>query len=152
MECMLYIVMMRIHMQDMIHKNTQATIMLLAYLFRNEYNAKEIWDTLKISHEGNDITMIIKMELVDGELVRFSMKREEEPTETYNRFKTYRSTRWTDHDILRLMLRSFTIIDPNLVNLIHENPRYTKMLSKNILKNYERTHDGEGGKVRRRHR
>jgi hypothetical protein len=31
------------------------------------------------------------------------------------------------------MLRSFTIIDPHLVNLIHENPRYTKMTPKEIL-------------------
>jgi hypothetical protein len=38
-------------------------------------NAKEIWDTLKISHEGNNITMITKMELVEGELGRFAMKR-----------------------------------------------------------------------------
>jgi hypothetical protein len=31
------------------------------------------------------------------------------------------------------MLRSFTVIDPNLVNLIHENPRYTKMTPEKIL-------------------
>jgi hypothetical protein len=41
--------------------------------------------------------------------------------------------RWTDHDVVRLMLRSFTVIDPHLVNLIHENPRYTKMTPKEIL-------------------
>ena len=38
-------------------------------------NAKRIWDTLKISHKGNDATMITKMELVEGELGRFAMKR-----------------------------------------------------------------------------
>jgi hypothetical protein len=31
------------------------------------------------------------------------------------------------------MLRSFTVIDPHLVNLIRENPRYTKMTSEEIL-------------------
>jgi hypothetical protein len=31
------------------------------------------------------------------------------------------------------MLRSLTVIDPHLVNLIHENPRYTKMMPKEIL-------------------
>ena len=51
-------------------------------------NAKEIWDTLKISHEGNDITMITNMELVEGELGRFAMKRGEEPSETYDRLNT----------------------------------------------------------------
>jgi hypothetical protein len=80
------------------------------------------------------------MELVEGELGRFAMIRGEEPTQTYNRLKTlvnkirsYGSTRWTDHDIVRLMLRSFTVIDPHLVNLIRENPRYTKMTPEEIL-------------------
>jgi hypothetical protein len=84
--------------------------------------------------------MITKMELVEGELGRFAMKKGEEPTETYNRLKTlvnkirsYGSTRWTDHDVIRLMLRSFSIIDPHLVNLIRDNPRYTKMMPKKIL-------------------
>jgi hypothetical protein len=31
------------------------------------------------------------------------------------------------------MLRSFTIIDPHLVNLLRENPRYTKMTPEDIL-------------------
>jgi hypothetical protein len=103
-------------------------------------NAKQIWDTLKISHKGNDATLITKMELVEGELGRFSMIREEEPTQTYNRLKTlvnkirsYGSRRWTDHDVDRLMLRSFTVIDPHLVNLICENPRYTKMTPEEII-------------------
>jgi hypothetical protein len=84
---------------EQIHKNAQATTLLLASLCRDEYNkvsgldnAKQIWDTLKISHEGNDATMITKMELVEGELGRFTMIRGEEPTQTYNRLKTW-STR-----------------------------------------------------------
>jgi hypothetical protein len=136
-----------VFINEQIHKNAQATTVLLASLCRDEYNkvsgldnAKQIWDTLKISHEGNDATMITKMELVEGELGRFAMIRGEEPTQTYNRLKTlvnkirsYGSTRWTDHDIVRLMLRSFTVIDPHLVNLIRENPRYTKMTPEKIL-------------------
>jgi hypothetical protein len=132
---------------EQIHKNAQATTVLLASLCRDEYNkvsgldnTKQIWDTLKISHEGNDATMITKMELVEGELGRFAMIRGEEPTQTYNILKTlvnkirsYGSTRWTDHDVVRLMLRSFKVIDPHLVNLIRENPRYTKMTLEEIL-------------------
>jgi hypothetical protein len=127
---------------------------LLASLCRDEYNkfrgldnAKKIWDTLKISHEGNDATMITKMELVEGELGRFAMIRGEEPTQTYNRLKTlvnkirsYGSTRWMDHDVVRLMLRSFTVIDPHLVNLIRENPRYTKMTPEEILGKFVSRH------------
>jgi hypothetical protein len=136
-----------VFINEQIHKNAQATTVLLASLCRDEYNkvsgldnAKQIWDTLKISHEGNNASMITKMELVEGELGRFAMIRGEETTQTYNRLKTlvnkirsYGSTRWTDHDVIRLMLRSFTVIDPHLVNLIRENPRYTKMTPKEIL-------------------
>jgi hypothetical protein len=135
---------------DQIHKNAQATIVLLASLCSDEYNkvsglgnAKQIWETLKISYEGNDATMITKMELVEGELGRFTMIRGEVSTQTYNRLKTlankiwsYGSTRWTDHDVVRLMLRSFTVIDPHLVNLIRENPRYTKMTPEEILEKF----------------
>jgi hypothetical protein len=135
---------------EQIHKNAQATTVLLASLCRDGYNkvsgldnAKQIWDTLKISHEGNDATMITKMELVEGELGRFAMIRGEEPTHTYNRLKTlvnkirsYGSTRWTDHAVVQLMLRSFTVIDPHLVNLIRENPRYTKMTPEEILEKF----------------
>jgi hypothetical protein len=136
-----------VFINEQIHKNAQATTVLLASLCRDEYiklsgldNAKQIWDTLKISHEGNDATMITKMEVMEGKLGRFAMIRGEEPTQTYNRLKTlvnkirsYGSTRWMDHDIVRLMLRSFTVIDPHLVNLIRENPRYTKMTPEEIL-------------------
>jgi hypothetical protein len=87
--------------------------------------------------------MITKMELVEGELGRFAMIRGEEPTHTYNRLKTlvnkirsYESTRWTNHDVVRLMLMSFIVIDPHLVNLIRENPRYTKMTPEEILRKF----------------
>jgi hypothetical protein len=135
---------------EKIHKNAQATTVLLASLCRDEYNkvsgldnSKKIWDTLRISHEGNDATMITKMELVECELGRFAMIRGEEPTQAYNRLKTlvnkiqsYGSTKWTDHDVVRLMLRSFTVIDHHLVNLIRENPRYTKMTPEEILRKF----------------
>jgi hypothetical protein len=84
--------------------------------------------------------MITNMELLEGKLGRFAMKRGEEPTETCNRLKTlmnkirsYESTKWTDHNVVRLMLSSFIVIDPHHVNLIRENPRYTKMSPEEIL-------------------
>jgi hypothetical protein len=48
-----------VFINEQIHKNAQATTFLLASLCRDEYNkvsgldnTKQIWDTLKISHEG----------------------------------------------------------------------------------------------------
>jgi hypothetical protein len=59
------------------HFNSQATTILLASLNREEYNkvqglksAKEIWDVLKTTHEGDEVTKITKRETIEGELGR----------------------------------------------------------------------------------
>jgi hypothetical protein len=57
----------------------------------------KIWDTLKISHEGNDATMITKMELVEVEMGRFAIIRGEKPTQTYNRLKTQQDPKLRKH-------------------------------------------------------
>jgi hypothetical protein len=72
---------------EQIYKNAQATTVLLASLCRDEYNkvsgldnAKQIWDTLKISHEGNRPTIGSKswstkseaMEAQDGRIMTSS--------------------------------------------------------------------------------
>ena len=43
-----------------------------------------------------------------------------------------------DHDVVRLMLRSFTVIDTHLVNLVRENPRYTNMTPEEIIEKIDR--------------
>jgi hypothetical protein len=54
------------------HFNSQATSILLASLCREEYNkvpgltsAKEIWDVLKMTHEGDEVTKITKREMIE---------------------------------------------------------------------------------------
>jgi hypothetical protein len=51
-------------------------------------NAKEIWDTLKTTHEGDKVTKITKRETIEGELGRFRLRQGEEPQDMYNRLKT----------------------------------------------------------------
>jgi hypothetical protein len=55
------------------HFNSQATIILLSSLCREKYNkvqglknAKEIWDVLKTTHEGDEVTKITKRETIEG--------------------------------------------------------------------------------------
>jgi hypothetical protein len=99
--------------EQIIHHNTQATMVLLYSLCREEYNkvnrlesVKEIWDTLKIVHEGDNITKIAKVELLEWELGRFAMIKGESPQEMSNRLKiminkifNYRS-KWTNHEVV----------------------------------------------------
>jgi hypothetical protein len=67
------------------HFNSQAMSILLASLCREEYNkvqglksAKEIWDVLKTTHEGDEVTKITKRETIEGELGRFVLNKGEE--------------------------------------------------------------------------
>jgi hypothetical protein len=77
------------------HFNSQETSILLASLCREEYNkvqglknAKEIWDVLKMAHEGDEVTKISKREMIEGELGRFVLNKGEEPQAMYNQLKT----------------------------------------------------------------
>jgi hypothetical protein len=77
------------------HFNSQATTILLTSLSREEYNkvqglksTKEIWDVLKTTHEGDEVTKITKREMIEGELGRSMLHQGEEPQAMYNRLKT----------------------------------------------------------------
>jgi hypothetical protein len=123
------------------HFNSQATSILLASLCREEYNkmqglknAKEIWDVLKTTHEGDEVTKITKRETIEGELDRFVLDKGEEPQAMYNRLKTMMnqvrnigSTKWDDHEMVKVILRSAVFRNPTQVQLICGDPRYKLM-------------------------
>jgi hypothetical protein len=131
------------------HFNSQATTILLASLSREEYNkvqglksAKEIWDVLKTAHEEDEVTKITKRETIEGELGRFRL-RQEEPQDMYNRLKTLvnqvrnlGSTKWDDHEMVKVILRSLVFLNPTQVQLIRGNPRYTLMSPKEVIGNF----------------
>jgi hypothetical protein len=129
------------------HFNSQATSILLASLCREEYNkvqglktAKKIWDVLKTAHEGDEVTKITKRETIEGELGRFVLNKGEEPQAMYNQLKTMvnqvrnlRSTKWDDHEMVKVILRSLVFHNPTQVQLIREDPRYKLMSPEEMI-------------------
>jgi hypothetical protein len=129
------------------HFNSQATTILLASLCREEYNkvqglksAKEIWDVLKTAHEGDEVTKITKRETIKGELGRFVLHQGEEPQAMYNRLKTLvnqvrnlESTKWDDHEMVKVILRSLVFCNPTQVQLIRGDPRYKLMSPEEVI-------------------
>jgi hypothetical protein len=105
------------------HFNSQSISILLASLCREDYNkvqglksAKEIWDVLKTAHEGDKVTKIT------GELGQFVLNKGEEPQAMYNRLKTMvnqvrnlGSTKWDDHEMVKIILRSLVFRNPTQV-------------------------------------
>jgi hypothetical protein len=111
--------------------NSQATSILLASLCREDYkvqglkSAKEIWDVLKTAHKGDEVTKITKREIIEGELGQFVLNKEEEPQAMYNRLKTMvnqvrnlGSTKWDDHEMVKVILRSLVFVTPLKCNFI----------------------------------
>jgi hypothetical protein len=129
------------------HFNSQATTILLASLCREEYNkvqglksAKEIWDVLKTVHEGDEVTKITKRETIEGELGRFILNQGEEPQAMYNQLKTLvnqvrnlGSTKWDDHEMVKVILRSLVFRNPTQVQLIRGDPRCKLMSPEEVI-------------------
>jgi hypothetical protein len=129
------------------HFNSQATTILLASLSREEYNkvhglenAKDIWDVLKTVHEGDEVTRITMRETIEGELGRFMLNQGEEPQAMYNWLKTLvnqvrnlGSTKWDDHEMVKVILRSLVFLSPTQVQLIHGDPRYKLMSPEEVI-------------------
>jgi hypothetical protein len=129
------------------HINSQATTILLTSLSPEEYNkvqglksAKEIWDVLKTAHEGDEVTKITKMETIKGEIGRFMLNQGEDPQAMYNRLKTLvnqvrnlGSTKWDDHEMVKVILRSLVFLNPTQVQLIHGDPRYKLMSPEEVI-------------------
>jgi hypothetical protein len=129
------------------HFDSQATTILLASLCREKYNkvqglksAKEIWDVLMTAHEGDEVTKITKRETIEGELGRFVLNQGEEPQAMYNRLKTLvnqvrniESTKWDDHEMVKVILRSLVFHNRTQVQLIRGDPRYKLMSPDEVI-------------------
>jgi hypothetical protein len=103
-------------------------------------SSKEIWDVLKTAHEGDEVTKITKRETIEGELGRFMLHQGEEPQAMYNRLKTLvnqvrnlGSTKWDDHEMVKVILRSLVFLNPTQVQLIRGDPRYTLMSPEEVI-------------------
>jgi hypothetical protein len=129
------------------HFNSQATTILLTSLSREEYNkvqglksAKEIWDVLKTAHEGDEVTKITKRETIEGELGRFMLNQGEDPQAMYNRLKTLvnqvrnlGSSKWDDHEMVKVILRSLVFLNPTQVQLVRGDPRFKLMSPEEVI-------------------
>jgi hypothetical protein len=129
------------------HFNSQATSILLSSLCREEYNkvqglksAKEIWYILKTVHEGDEVTKITKREKIERELGWFVLNKGEEPQAMYNQLKTMvnqvrnlGSTKWDDHEMVKVILRSLVFRNPTREQLIRGDPRYKQMSPEEVI-------------------
>nr|CAD41679.1 OSJNBa0019K04.26 [Oryza sativa Japonica Group] len=133
--------------EQLIHRNAQASNTILSALSPKEFNkfdgleeAKEIWDTLQLAHEGSPAVREDKIELLEGRLGRFVMDDKETPQEMYdrmmilvNKIKGFGSEDMTNHFVVKRLLRAFGPRNPTLVSMIRERKDFKRLTPSDIL-------------------
>jgi hypothetical protein len=106
-------------------------------------SAKEFWDILKTTHEGEVVTKITKRKMIEGELDRFVLNKGEESQAIYNRLKmmvnqvyNLGSTKWNDHEMVKVILRSLVFRNPTQVQLIRGDPKYKQMSPDEVISKF----------------
>jgi hypothetical protein len=86
------------------------------------------------------VTKTTKCETIEGELGRFVLNKGEEPQVMYNRLKNmvnqvrnHGSTKWDDHEMVKVILRSLIFRNPTQVQLICGDPRYKHMSPEEVI-------------------
>jgi hypothetical protein len=130
-----------------IHRNAQAITILNSSVDKKEFNrvdgleeAKDVWTTLRMAHEGSKPVRKVKIDMLEGQLNRFVMFDDKTPQDMFNRLKklvnkakTLGSKKWTDRMLTEHMMRAYTPMNYNVVALIHQDPAYKRMSSDDVL-------------------
>jgi hypothetical protein len=82
-----------------------------------------------------------KVEILKGQLNRFIMYDDEMPHEMFNQLKklvnkarALGSKKWTDRMLTKRLVMAYTLMNYNVVALIHQDPVYKKMTSDDVLR------------------
>jgi hypothetical protein len=137
-----------------IHHNAQAISILASSIDKEEFNrvdgldmAKDVWNTLRMAHEGSRPMRKAKVKMLEGQLNRFIMYDDETHHEMFNRLKklvnkarALGSMKWTDDILMKRLMMAYTLMNYNVVALICQDPAYKKMSSDDVhgrIMNYE---------------
>src|SRR5436190_7012743 len=124
-----------------LHRNAQATSVIVSSLSQEEFNkvnglevAKDIWDTLQVSHEGDHKSKLGKIKLLEGELEEFVMLKGETLQGIFdrlmiiiNKMRALGSEEWDDHKVARRFLRAYQVKNMVLAQMIRDRDDYDEM-------------------------
>ena len=130
-----------------LHRNAQATSVILSSLSQEEFNkvnglevAKDIWDTLQVSHEGDHKAKLGKIELLEGELEEFVMLKGETLQGLFdrlmviiNKMRALGCEDWDDHKVTRRFLRAYQVKNMGLAQMIRDRDDYDEMKPHTLL-------------------
>ena len=131
-----------------LHRNAQATSVIVSSLSQEEFNkvnglevAKDIWDTLQVSHEGDHKAKLGKIELLEGELEEFVMLKGETLQGLFdrlmviiNKMRALGCEDWDDHKVTRRFLRAYQVKNMGLAQMIRDRDDYDELTPHTLLR------------------
>jgi hypothetical protein len=130
-----------------IHHNAEAISILTSSIDKEEFNrvdgldvAKDVWNTIRMAHEGSRPMRKAKVEMLEGKLNHFIMYDDETPHEMFNQLKklvnkarALGSKKWTNRMLMERLMMTYTPMNYNVVALIRQDPAYKKMSSDDVF-------------------
>ena len=128
-------------------QNAQAVAILVSSLAPDEFNkvngrevAKDIWEVLKTTFEGDKSVRKGNIELLHGELEIFVFLEGESTQAMFdrmmslvNRIRSIGSTEWDENKVARKILRTYGAKNNILASVIMERPDYDYMTPQEVL-------------------
>jgi hypothetical protein len=103
--------------------------------------AKDVWTTLRIAHEGSKPVRMTKIEMLEGQLSRFIMFDDKTPQDMFTRLKkmvkkvkALGSKKWIDRMLTERLMRAYTPMNYNVVVLICQDPTYKRITFDDVLR------------------
>jgi hypothetical protein len=104
------------------------------------YVAKDVWTTLRMTHEGSKPVRNSKVEIFEGQHNRLIMFDDKTPHDMFNQLKklvnkarALGSKKWTDRMLTERLMMTYTPMNYNVVALIRQDPANKKMTSNYVL-------------------
>jgi hypothetical protein len=113
-----------------IHRNAKAIFILTSSINKEEFNrvddldvTKDVWNTLRMAHEGSGPMRKAKVQMLEGQLKCFIMYDDKTSHGMFNRLKklvnkagALGSKKWTDHMLTKRLVMDYTPMNYNVVS------------------------------------
>jgi hypothetical protein len=150
-------------MMQEVHRNAQAASIIKGSLCPEEYrkvqgreDARDIWNILKMSHEGDPKAKRHRIEALESELARYDWSKGESLQSLFdrlmvlvNKIRVLGSDGWSDSKVTRLFMRAYKEKDKSLARMNRDRDDYEEMTPHQLFAKIQQ-HESEEAPIKTR--